>query len=94
MTTKYVNTSELAEYFGIAKATVLSMMRSGEIPAGTYMRAGRVFRFDLKAIEEHLLTNATPTGDVDGSAETSELPYQLKMDLGEEADTEENLYHE
>ncbi len=77
--TKYVNTTELAKHFGVAKATILSMMRSGEIPHGTYVRAGRVFRFNLEAVEEHLLTRATAPGE-DGSSHDPrqlELPYEL-----------------
>jgi hypothetical protein len=93
MSPKYVNTSDLADHFGIANATVLAMMRSGEIPAGTYVRMGRIFRFDLKAIEEHLLTTATLAGD-DETSSSDELPYQLNLDLEDEADAEENPYYE
>jgi len=93
MTPKYVNTSDLADHFGIAKSTVIAMMRSGEIPAGTYVRMGRVFRFDLEAIEKHLLTTVTLSGDDEGSS-SDDLPYQLNLDLEDEADAEENLYYE
>jgi hypothetical protein len=66
------------------------MMKSGEIPVGTYMRLGRVFRFDLEKIEEVLLTRqANP---VDVASPSEELPYQLEMDLGEDDDNEENPY--
>jgi len=77
---KYVNTTDLAQHFGVAKATVLSMMRSGEIPAGTYVRIGRVFRFDLPAIEQHLLTRPLVSEDDGGPSnppEQLELPYEL-----------------
>jgi hypothetical protein len=77
---KYVNTTEIANHFGVAKATVLGMMRSGEIPEGTYVRIGRVFRFDLPAIEQHLLTRPS-TADEDGAPSNApvqlDLPYEL-----------------
>jgi excisionase family DNA binding protein len=88
MTTKYVSTSELAEHLGIAHTTVLAMLKSGEIPQGMYLRAGRVFRFDLKAIEEHLLTNATPPRDDEGSSTKGVTHGQLELDLYN--NTEEN----
>ena len=92
MTTKYVSTSELAEHLGIAHTTVLAMLKSGEIPQGMYLRAGRVFRFDLKAIEEHLLTNATPPRD-DESPSTKDVKHgQLELDLYN--NTEENPDYE
>jgi hypothetical protein len=93
MSPKYVNTADLADHFGIVNATVRAMMRSGEIPPGTYVRMGRVFRFDLKAIEEHLLTTATLAGD-DEPSSSDDLPYQLNLDLDDEADAEENPYYE
>lgn len=82
MSTKYVSTSELADHLGVAHTTVLAMLRSGEIPQGMYLRAGRVFRFDLKAVEEHLLTNATPPRDDEGSPEPGSRHHaQLELDL-------------
>jgi excisionase family DNA binding protein len=89
---KYVNTTEIANHFGVAKATVLAMVRSGEIPEGTYVRTGRVFRFNLTAIENHLLTTA-PTAEEDGapshSPEQLELPFEdLRGDEKTETETE------
>ena len=82
MSTKYVSTSELADHLGVAHTTVLAMLKSGEIPQGMYLRAGRVFRFDLKAVEEHLLTNATPPRDDEGSPEQGGHHHaQLELDL-------------
>jgi hypothetical protein len=85
---KYVNTNELANHFGVAKATVLSMMRSGEIPEGTYLRIGRVFRFDLPAIEQHLLTRASVSEEDGGPSNAPvqlERPYEL---IDEETENE------
>ena len=92
MTTKYVSTTELAEHLGIAHTTVHGMLKSGEIPQGMYIRAGRVFRFDLKAVEEHLLTTATPPRDDEGSPAKGVTQGQLELDLYN--NTEENLDHE
>lgn len=90
MSTKYVNTAELATHFGIANATVIAMMRSGEIPSGTYVRLGRVFRFDLKAIEEHLLTNSDLSEDDGRSSKGGAEAESTRLELPYELITEEN----
>lgn len=91
--TKYVNTVGLAEYFNVAPATIMSMVRSGGIPAGTYVRVGKVFRFNLEAIEEHLLTAADSAENAE-VPEVGKPPIQLEFDFGaynaEAADTEED----
>lgn len=80
--TKYVTTAELANHFNVSNATIMAMLKSGEIPAGTYMRLGRVFRFDLEKIEQALLTRA---GTVE-EAETPEEPVQYEFDFNENTD--------
>jgi excisionase family DNA binding protein len=77
MTTKYVTTGELAAHFNVANATIMAMLKSGEIPAGTYMRLGRVFRFDLEKIEQALLTRAGSVEEV----EDPEAPVQYEFDF-------------
>lgn len=52
---KYVTTAALAAHFGVSPATIITMVRAGDIPAGTYTRMGRVFRFDLARVEAALL---------------------------------------
>lgn len=52
---KYVTTSDLAGHFNVSPATIITMVRAGDIPAGTYTRMGRVFRFDLGRVEDALL---------------------------------------
>lgn len=64
MSTKYVSTKAVAERFDIVPATVMAMVHSGQIPPGTYIRAGKVYRFDLEKVEAHLLeTSGPPAGD-------------------------------
>jgi hypothetical protein len=82
--TKYVTTAELAAHFNVSNATIMAMLKSGEIPNGTYMRLGRVFRYDLEKIEKLLLTRGTPVDDV-------EAPVQYEFDFGDN-DNEENPY--
>jgi excisionase family DNA binding protein len=67
MKPSYVTTAELAQYFGVSNATILTMVRSNAIPSGTYMRLGKVFRFDLPAIEQHLLTQQASVAEVEAS---------------------------
>lgn len=77
MTTKYVTTAELAAHFSVSSATIMAMMKSGEIPNGTYMRLGRVFRFDLEKIEQTLLTR----GDVADESEAPAPDVQYEFDF-------------
>lgn len=76
MTTKYVTTGELAAHFKVSNATIMAMLKSGEIPAGTYARMGRVFRFDLEKIEHALLTAPV-------HVEEPEAPAQLEFDFND-----------
>lgn len=76
---KYVTTPELAAHFNIASSTVAAMVRTGEIPPGTYVRIGRVFRFDLDKVEQSLLDRTSKTLDV----------KQLEFDFDEKETTDE-----
>lgn len=67
MTPKYVTTAEIAAHFSVSSATIMAMMKAGEIPNDTYMRLGRVFRFDLARVEQFLLTRRD-------AADESEVP--------------------
>jgi hypothetical protein len=80
MTTKYVTTAELAAHFSVSSATIMAMMKSGEIPNGTYMRLGRVFRFDLEKIEQTLLTR----GDVASESEVPAPDVQYEFDFNDD----------
>jgi len=68
---KYISTAAMANLLGVAPSTIATMVASGEIPLGTYIKAGRVFRFDPVKVEQALLTNTAGSGD-DG---------QLHLDL-------------
>lgn len=70
---KYVTTSELAKHFSVSPATIMGMMKSGEIPSNTYLRLGRVFRFDLTKIEAALL-----------KTDNNKSPAQGELDFSEE----------
>lgn len=58
---KYVSTTELAQHFNVSPATIRGMMESGEIPSDTYVRLGRLFRFDLHKVETALLGKPVET---------------------------------
>jgi predicted DNA-binding transcriptional regulator AlpA len=87
--TKYVTTAELAAHFSVSNATIMAMMKSGEIPAGTYMRLGRVFRYDLDKIEQLLLTRKGSAGDAETLAQE---PVQYEFDFVEDETEEQNPY--
>jgi hypothetical protein len=58
----------MADHFGVAESTVAAQVKSGQIPAGCYVRMGRVYRFDLEKIEQVLLDQTTKRPD-DGQTE-------------------------
>jgi predicted DNA-binding transcriptional regulator AlpA len=87
--TKYVTTAELASHFSVSNATIMAMMKSGEIPAGTYMRLGRVFRYDQDKIENVLLTRGVSGDDAETPAQE---PVQYEFDFGDGETNEENPY--
>jgi excisionase family DNA binding protein len=69
----YATTAEVAKHFRVAVATVANMVHSGEIPSEAYIRIGRIYRFDLQKIEDHLrkLTKAPENNE------------QLELDFNE-----------
>lgn len=60
---KYVATPDVAKHFGIAVSTVSAMVRSGEIPQGSWIKIGRIYRFDLEKIEAELLRRSKADAD-------------------------------
>lgn len=82
---KYVRTSELAEHFDVSASTIMSMMKTGEIPANAYVRMGRVFRFNLKLVEEALLSTADKPVEDD---------VQLSLDFENDINDNDNSYGE
>jgi hypothetical protein len=86
--TKYATTAELAAHFSVSNATIMAMLKSGEIPAGTYMRLGRVFRYDLGKIEHALLTRGGAVDDVETPVPASQ-PVQYEFDFGDDENNEE-----
>lgn len=62
--TKYMGANEMASYLGVARSTIISMVESGRIPKGTYLRLGKMYRFDFEAVEKHLLNNPEPGEEV------------------------------
>jgi hypothetical protein len=75
----------------VSNATIMAMMKSGEIPNGTYMRLGRVFRYDLEKIEQALLTRAGLAEDVDSPVQ-EQPPVQYEFDFGDAEVIDENPY--
>jgi len=49
--TTYVSTSELAKRFNISKGTIMNMVHANKIP---FIKLGRIYRFDMKAVEASL----------------------------------------
>jgi len=79
-TPKYVTTAEAASHFNVSPATISMMVKSGDIPTGTYLRLGRVFRFDLARVEAALLDKM-----VHVSHDARQLEFDFDQDVADEA---------
>lgn len=56
--TPYVDIHKVAEYFIVSVSTIRKWVRSGHIPASTYLKVGEVYRFRIPDVEA-ALTAAT-----------------------------------
>ena len=55
-TNKYVDSSTLAEYFGVSPSTVRGWVRDSKIPRNSYIKAGKeTYRYNLASIEAHFI---------------------------------------
>ena len=50
----YVSIEELSKYFKVSVSTVRSGVRRGMLPADTYLKIGKTYRFRKSAIEAAL----------------------------------------
>ena len=81
---KYVTTEELAAHFAVSVQTVRGWVRSKKLPAGTYIKVGNTYRFDLQDIETTLRATASapkqekpelvPTQDLFSDGGEDEVP--------------------
>ena len=56
--TPYVDIHKVADYFLVSAPTIRKWVRSGHIPASTYLKVGEVYRFRIPDVEA-ALTAAT-----------------------------------
>lgn len=56
--TPYVDIHKVADYFLVSVSTIRKWVRSGHIPASTYLKVGEVYRFRIPDVEA-ALTAAT-----------------------------------
>jgi len=54
MDESYVGIEELAKHFKVSVSTVRSWVRQGILPADTYLKVGKTYRFRKSAIEAAL----------------------------------------
>ena len=59
-----VRVEEVAETLGVKPTTIQDWVRKGNIPRNTYLKVGKTYRFDLKAVIAALRASNT-----DNSAE-------------------------
>tara|TARA_S200002703_G_scaffold89056_2_gene76910 strand:+ start:171 stop:392 length:222 start_codon:yes stop_codon:yes gene_type:complete len=58
MEDKYVPIEDVAEHFNVSVSTVRSWVRRGMLPTGSYIKAGKTYRYKIGRITE-ALENAT-----------------------------------
>lgn len=51
----YAPIKEVAEYFKVSVSTLRGWVKSGKIPASTYIKIDGTYRFNLDLVEEALL---------------------------------------
>jgi hypothetical protein len=71
--TPFVQIGDVAKHFGTSPATVRTWVRNGVIPDDTYIKVGYIYRFNLKKVEEALLT-------------ARKEPEQMEMDFNQDDD--------
>lgn len=57
----YAPIKEVAEHFKVSVSTLRNWVKSGKVPAKTYIKVGDTYRFNLDLLEKALL-NASDTG--------------------------------
>ena len=65
--TPYVDIHKVAEYFLVSVGTIRKWVRTGHIPASTYLKIGEVYRLRIPDIEA-ALTAATKKAQLGTSA--------------------------
>lgn len=62
-----VRVEEVADALGVKPTTIQGWVRNGDIPRNTYIKAGKTYRFDLKAVLSALREEAPKeSGDTTG----------------------------
>lgn len=60
MASIYAPIKEVADHFKVSVSTLRNWVKSGKVPASTYIKVGETYRFNLGLVEEALL-NASET---------------------------------
>jgi excisionase family DNA binding protein len=60
MAGNYAPIKEVAEYFKVSVSTLRTWVRTGKIPASTYIKIDGTYRFNLNLVEEALLEASEP----------------------------------
>lgn len=58
-----VRVEEVANILGVKPTTVQEWVRKGDIPKHTYLKVGKTYRFDLKAVIDALRAGTAETDD-------------------------------
>ena len=61
-TSPYVEITDVAEYFGVNRATVRTWVRKEYIPRSAYIKAGDTYRYNIASIEAHLTKGELKNG--------------------------------
>ena len=60
MAGNYAPIKEVADYFKVSVSTLRTWVKSGKIPANTYIKVEGTYRFNLGLVEEALLGPSEP----------------------------------
>lgn len=66
-----VRVEEVADALGVKPTTIQVWVRNGDIPRNTYLKVGKTYRFDLKAVLT-ALRNAAPKRNEESGVATGD----------------------
>jgi len=80
MAGNYAPIKEVADYFKVSVSTMRTWVKSGKVPASTYIKVDGTYRFNLDLVEEALLN----------ASEQPKSPDQSLFDVSIYNQVEEN----
>lgn len=80
-----VRIEDVAEYFGVSVSTVRGWIRNNVLPADSYMKIGRTYRFKIHHIEEAFMSLDKGTAEeAEKDHAEGQIAVQLNLDFNDQ----------